>query len=156
MEKLRYLSTLVMKKLSMEMENTCLIKISGVKTGHRAGYAGVGFGVQIGSLLCSLPVPLGLWLTSEKTAPAPSLLWGWWTQPCPGWKNSSLGWGSSKTSPLYEDRKRKRLRKETWWALIWISRALGANSSRKDSHPDGHLCSCKGGYVGFSQSTVIC
>ena len=56
------------------MENTCLIKISGVKTGHRAGYAGVGFGVQIGSLLCSLPVPLGLWLTSEKTAPAPSLL----------------------------------------------------------------------------------
>lgn len=74
MEKLRYLSTLVMKKLSMEMENKCLIKISGVKTGHRARYVGVGFAVQIGSLLCELSVPLGLQLTSEKTALAPSLL----------------------------------------------------------------------------------
>lgn len=31
MEKLKYLSTLVRKKVSVEMENKCLIKISGVK-----------------------------------------------------------------------------------------------------------------------------
>lgn len=91
---------------------------------------GMGVGVRLGRGQNPETAPTGC----VASWPAvPSVMQGGNAAKCPGCKN------------LFQEKF--HLKALFFSPLIWISRALGASSSRKDSHPNDYLCLCKGGCV---------